>query len=148
MCLYIKENKGVEKSEKSIKVFKILRMLDPHTATSPFYSTSYTQGELKEVSEFSDGSGYRFSTKQDAPPYLFSINKGLHTYTTKTAAIKRIREVGCYRIVVACTIPRRTPFILGQNSEIVSLKLRIGKAITSTPDTRHYKNAFNKRKAK
>jgi len=142
MCLHLSKNAKVETSPVNIVVYKRLN----EKGRAPYRHTKYYQGELKTVPEFS-GFDEKFTHK--IPAGVDTVYHGLHVYVTKRKAMQFQSS-----LIVECVIPRRTPFIRGKNGQIVTLKLRIGKAVGySFPngrwsDQQFYAKKFNTRKRK
>lgn len=123
MCLVLKRNSKVETSPVSITVFKRL----DSTGIAPYRRIGYHRGELKTVDKFTTVNyGRVVSFTKKLPDNAHVVERGLHTYATK----RRAQRIGRYGLVVKCTIPRHTPFIRGTNGEIVTLKLRVGEAVS------------------
>jgi hypothetical protein len=82
--------------------------------TAPFFSNGY--GDKKKVVRYTE------------------VHQGVHAYTELKDAIDKCNVVGygssgCGAIVVEATIPRFTQFVEGNNGDIASLKLRLGKVV-------------------
>jgi hypothetical protein len=144
MCLTIaKLEHGVETASKDIKVYKLLRVRGG-VAASPYQRLRYKSGDDKKVCYFTMGYERRCFNK-DFPlnlsknPISEYIHAGLHVYTNK-------REAASYclsdRILVECTIPKGTKFIRGTDGEIVTLRLKVGRAIHGPANL---VKAFNKK---
>jgi hypothetical protein len=72
-------------------------------------------------------------------PLSTQVHAGLHAYTNK----KRASEYPSPdRIIVECIIPKGTKFIRGKHEEIVSLRLKVGRAIHGNANL---VKAFNKK---
>jgi hypothetical protein len=142
MCLILKSDSKIEKSEKGIKVWKVL----DYNGHAPFQNTRYKKGELKTTPYFTGivsfhGWGFSKIKKITSLEGVPEIYKGLHVFSTLAAA----RRYHPGSIVVECMIPRRTPFIRGTYSQIATLGLRVGKAMKKrryTPE--RYVERFNK----
>lgn len=126
MCLALKRNSRVEKATKPITVYKELRFVG--VARSPYVGKAYYTGDLLWVKNFTETqSNTRFVEK--FPPFLLhGVREGLHTHTKKKRVFSRDR------ILVECTIPKGTFFIRGRYNEIVSLALKVGKAVSGNKD--------------
>jgi len=124
MCLILKKKARVETSPVAITVYKRLSL----SGKAPFRPTKYYTGELKTVKNFTvdnSVSGCVEKVVKVLPNTAHFIYKGFHVYETK----RRAQMFGRCGLVVECKIPRYTPFIRGRNGQIVTLGLRVGKAV-------------------
>lgn len=145
MCLILKRNAKVETSPRAITVYKRLKS----DGGAPYRGTRYRRGELKVVDKFTTVRGGRgVSFIKQLPSNVYIVNRGLHVYATKRKAMMD----GTSGLIVECTIPRHTPFVRGTHGEIVTLKLRVGKAVgwdwykVRWSDKTEYAKRFNRRR--
>lgn len=152
MCLERKSRQTViQKSNRVIKVYKILKPSYEQyegaaVAIAPHRNTTYKRGETKITNGFSNIYGIVFSSNAEDKHSSSDIYQGLHAYVKRSTAIKNARMYGNSKIVVECTIPRRTPLVLGKGGEIVTLELRVGKAVYGTKESYSLKDSFNERR--
>jgi hypothetical protein len=124
-------------AHKPITVYKYLYPSRTGTfAYSPFYLTRWRKGQIKEVKHF----GLKYNSFIDKlPDYISIVNYGLHSYSS----LRRARANGTF--IIECQIPKDTKYIRGKYNEIVSLKLKVIRAINGN---KSQVKAFNKRKVK
>jgi hypothetical protein len=143
MCLTLYKNSQIQKSDKSITVYKRLRHRG-HEFVSPYYRASYKRGQLEAVRFFSGYSNINYQLldfHSQLPEDVTRITKGIHAYTSLAAAK---RSSNRHEIIVECRIPRRTPFIKGRGKEIASLALKTVKAVGNSQNDKEF-NSTRKR---
>lgn len=122
-------------ADKDMTVYKVL-CREGKIFASPYRGTRWNIGETKTVGFFGDDSIIKRRFKKKLPNLSrLTIGRGLHAYTVKTNLRGKGWAFGCGDVVVRCTIPKGTPYILGYNKEIVSLALRLDKVV-SPPRTK------------
>lgn len=134
MCLTIRNKyKGVLVAKKDITVYKLVRVIPTHAGfrfTAPYRHINYNIRKGVSTRTFGfrtyDDDVVRFI--KHIPYGVYSVDDGIHAYTSKRAALNRLYTG---RMIVKCIIPKGTRYILGHDSEIVSLKLRFVKALPS-----------------
>jgi hypothetical protein len=147
MCLYIESGTKAQIAKRDIPVFKRLLWLT-NSAVSPYYMESYVQGQVKTLKCFSDDIEKHFFTKRlPMSAFVFGVGRGLHSYKTISYA-KGYEYDKTERLVVRCYIPKGALYIEGEKNELVSLKLRVGKAVRFKGCNRKIADAFNRKHEK
>jgi hypothetical protein len=129
MCLYIGGDKRVRTATNDKVVFKILNATNsPNSFIAPYRRSRYKLNQNKTIDKFTgEAEGNKswqlesVSFTTEMPKKLRVVNRGLH-------AIRTLKEARLHRnmiggVVVRCIIPKGTPYINGQDNEIVSLSL-------------------------
>jgi hypothetical protein len=133
MCLISRTGK-VETAKKDIKVFKMLQK-SFGKFMSPYQYQPYKTGQTKTVKHFSD---YLDLPLLKNVPIGTEIFQGLHSFTTKLRAQRELQanEFWAPSFIVEATIPKGTKYIMGDDGDIVSLKLTIGKSVAGNDSAR------------
>ena len=120
MCLIATSK--IKKIKRAIVCFKLLDQRYNGTLFSPYKYVPYEIGETKTVPYFTDGTQRKLVTRKEAKV----INAGLHAFTSLNYALQ---QQLVNQVVVRCSIPKGTPYILGTDHEIVALKLVIKEIV-------------------
>ena len=132
MCLLVK-SKNIRQAKRDIPVYKIVAHGHCVRFISPFFGELYERGDLKSVTHFTGSDHTCFSWSGSVTgtslEQVKEIDQGFHTYTNKRYALSRVGTASNYKLVVRCYIPKGTSYIVGQRSDIVSLRLRVGTAL-------------------
>jgi hypothetical protein len=133
MCLISRTGK-IETAKKDIKVFKMLQK-SFGKLVSPYQYQPYKTGQTQTVRHFSDGSDLKILNNH---PIGKSVYAGLHSFTTKLRAQRELsaNEFWAPSFIVEATIPKGTKYIMGNDGDIVSLKLIIGKSVAGNDSAR------------
>ena len=125
MCLVSKNKLSINVTKKDLTVYKVLLKRNSKYS-SPFYYLDWRVGMLKEIN-------IRFICEDIT--YLgreFNVNKGLHAYTDKDAAVKLAMENESphIKLVIAeMMIPAGSLIIKGNNHHIVTNKMKLIKIL-------------------
>lgn len=115
-------------AEDDIKVYKLLDVHDDGRLTTPFRSVPVADDNTLVANRFSFSSS---STDNEPPYYVLTVESGVHSYTSIDAFRIRVRGIiKTHSSIFEAVIPKGTPYILGEDDEIVSLKLVIGNLYT------------------
>jgi len=92
------------------------------TLSSAYMETTWCVGETKRTTYFADDvqPTIKFKTRFPKWNYTVEVGQGLHAWQTKKQAVSQFGH-----ITARCTIPKGTPYIIGNKGDIVSLVLRV-----------------------
>jgi hypothetical protein len=118
MCLIAKTE--IRTANRSITCYKRLLRYPNGTLKSPYYGEVYEVGETKEVKFFTDENDRKIVRRTNPT----AINQGLHAFTT----LEKARRIQLYT-VIRCVIPKGTKYVLGDEGDIVALKLKVKEVV-------------------
>lgn len=125
MCLYVlKGNKTPKIVKENITIWKRFEKYNSVILLSPYRQMKYRRNTL-----YTTNLGYinsyrkpKLSTKNEE--IIGTINIGFHAYINKKNALLEKYDD---ETLVQCTIPKVAKYHLGDNGEIISDKIYIGK---------------------